>query len=294
MTGGDEGPDADALGAFRNHVLEQGRALYRDLPWRRVTEPYPVLVSEVMLQQTQVQRVDGRWQRWLERFPTIDALASAGSADVLDEWQGLGYNRRALSLWRMAQQVSAQGGVIPSEESVLVSLPGVGPATAAGVRAFAFDLPGVYLETNVRAVFLSAFFPEAHGVPDSELIRLVGATCPVDASDPRDDPRTWYWSLLDLGAHLKATGTNPSRRSRSYARQSRFEGSRRQKRAALVRLLLGARGGNGLSADALAEALSSSELAAGRGAVPPADVEEMLGELAREGFCTSDGPVWRV
>ena len=96
-----------ALEDFRALVLERGRELYRDLPWRRTRDPYAIWISEVMLQQTQTTRVDGRWQRWLERFPTVDALAAADAADVLDEWQGLGYNRRALSVLRAAQAVSA-------------------------------------------------------------------------------------------------------------------------------------------------------------------------------------------
>ena len=94
------------LASFRERVLERGRELYRDLPWRRSRDPYEVWISEVMLQQTQVSRVDGRWQRWIARFPTIDALAAASAAEVLEEWQGLGYNRRALSVWNAARQVS--------------------------------------------------------------------------------------------------------------------------------------------------------------------------------------------
>ena len=142
---------SEDLDAFRARVYLRGRELYRDLPWRRTRDAYAIWVSEAMLQQTQVSRVDGRWQRWLERFPSVAALAAASSADVLDEWQGLGYNRRALALWRAAGQiVSEHGGRMPIEERDLRALPGIGPATAAGVRAFAYDLPGVYLETRLR------------------------------------------------------------------------------------------------------------------------------------------------
>ena len=151
--------DVGTLGDFRSAVLLRGRELYRDLPWRRTRDPYAIWLSEVMLQQTQVSRVDGRWQRWLERFPSVDALAVADAADVLEEWQGMGYNRRALSLLRAAQVVANDGGVMPSDTNRLVALPGIGPATAAGIRAFAFDLPGVYLETNVRTVFLHELYP---------------------------------------------------------------------------------------------------------------------------------------
>ena len=277
------------LAAFRALVRERGLALYRDLPWRRTTDPYGILVSEVMLQQTQVARVDGRWQRWLERFPTVDALAAASTADVLEEWQGLGYNRRALALHAAALAVSEQGGRMPSDEAALRALPGVGPATAAGVRAFAFNLPGVYLETNVRAVFLHELFPGEEAVADRELVPLVKATCP-SGDDPSDTPRSWYYALLDYGAYLKRTVDNPSRRSAGHVKQSRFEGSRRQKRAELVRLLLAHP--EGADAELLCRELTELELEAGRDAVDADLVAELLSELAREGFCHSHESVW--
>lgn len=285
--------DDDALSAFRARVLAYGQKLYRDLPWRRTRDPYAIWISEVMLQQTQVSRVDGRWQHWLERFPSADALAAAQTADVLDEWQGMGYNRRALALLRAAQRVSEAGGVMPHEVADLVALPGIGPATAAGIRAFAFDLPGVYLETNVRTVFLHELYPDAVQVPDRELIPLVEATCPVDASNPADDPRSWYYALLDYGAHLKRTVPNPSRRSRTHVRQSRFEGSHRQKRAMVVRSLLAHRGEGAVVAD-IADELSAQELQAGRAPVDAATVLGILEELAGEGFCHQEGERWQA
>ncbi len=275
---------------FRALVLERGRELYRDLPWRRTRDPYAIWLSEVMLQQTQVSRVDGRWQRWLERFPDVTSLANAEVADVLEEWQGMGYNRRALALRSAAQQVADAGGEMPRDARELQALPGIGPATAAGIRAFAFNLPGVYLETNVRTVFLHELFPDAEDVPDSALAQLVEATCPPDDSNPSDDPRTWYYALLDYGAWLKRTIPNPSRRSRSHVRQSKFEGSRRQKRAALVRMLLEASQlGEGISAAAAARVLDEAELAAGRGEVGESMARELLEELAAEGFCRQVG-----
>jgi A/G-specific adenine glycosylase len=280
------------LSAFRELVLARGRELYRDLPWRRTRDPYAIWLSEVMLQQTQVSRVDGRWQRWLERFPTIDALAAAQTADVLDEWQGMGYNRRALALLRAAQELSEAGAPMPSEVKELVALPGIGPATAAGIRAFAFNLPSMYLETNVRTVLLHELYPDAVDVPDRELVPIVEATCPQDASDPTDDPRTWYYALLDYGAYIKKTVPNPSRRSRAHTRQSRFEGSRRQKRAELVRELLAHRGGGGLSVYELTEGLTTFEQRAGRDGVDERLVLGLLEELAREGFCHVEGGLW--
>ena len=284
-----------SLEDFRALVLERGRELYRDLPWRRTRDPYAIWISEVMLQQTQTTRVDGRWQRWLERFPSVDALAAADAADVLDEWQGLGYNRRALSVLRAAQAVSAAGGVMPDEAAALEALPGIGPATAAGIRAFAFDLPGVYLETNVRTVFLHELYPSAESVPDRELVPLVRDTCPPDASDPKDDPRTWYYALLDYGAYLKRTVPNPSRRSSGHTRQSRFEGSHRQKRAELLRVLLAHRGEpDGVRLETICEELASVEEKAGRRPISAPEVEALLDELSREGFCRPGEGAWHV
>ena len=295
MSVGSDCPSRD-LSGFRATVLARGAELYRDLPWRRTRDPYEIWISEVMLQQTQTTRVDGRWQRWLQRFPIVSALAAAEPAEVLEEWQGMGYNRRALALLRAAQAIVEGGGALPSDARALEALPGIGPATAAGIRAFAFDLPGVYLETNVRTVFLHELFPGEEGVSDRELVPLVRATCPADASDPDDDPRTWYYALLDYGAYLKRTVPNPSRRSSGHARQSRFEGSHRQKRAELVRILLAHRGDapGGVDLGTVAAELASAEEKAGRRGVKTADVQALLEELAREGFCREEAGGWRV
>lgn len=285
--------DANLL-AFRALVLERGRELYRDLPWRRTRDPYAIWISEVMLQQTQTSRVDGRWQRWLERFPTPVALAAAAPADVLDEWQGLGYNRRALALHRAAQAIVALGGELPAETKALEALPGIGPATAAGIRAFAFDLPSVYLETNVRSVLLHELFLAAESVPDRELVPILRATCPDDARDPADDPRTWYYALLDYGAYLKRSVPNPSRRSRGHARQSRFEGSHRQKRAELLRALLAHAPEGGAELDVLLAEVNAVEAAAKRPPLTEKNVRSLLKELESEGFCRLSAGRWTV
>ncbi len=295
------------LRAFVEFVAKKGRELYRDLPWRRTYDPYAIWISEVMLQQTQVSRVDGRWQRWLERFPTVDALAAAAPSDVLEEWQGLGYNRRALSVHRVAQAISEAGGVFPQDPKELVKLPGIGPATAAGIRAFAFNLHGVYLETNVRTVFLHELYPQAEGVPDSELVPLVELTCPasvVDAANAADadstendataelTPRSWYYALLDYGAYLKKTIPNPSRRSKSHVKQSRFEGSHRQKRAELLRVLLAHKDEGGAVFETLHQELCQIEVNAGRETLDEQVTLGLLEELAKEGFCQKNDEYW--
>lgn len=268
---------AMSLSDFRDLVWQKGLEYYRDLPWRRTTDPYEIWISEVMLQQTQVTRVDGRWQHWLERFPTVESLAKASKADVLEEWQGMGYNRRALALHKAAQMISAMPSGFPKDEKELQELPGIGPATAAGIRAFAFGLPSMYLETNVRAVFLHHLYPNEVGVADKRLVPLVRASC------ESDDPRGWYYALLDYGAWLKRSVPNPSRRSQGHVRQSGFEGSHRQKRAQVVRLLLGA-GPRGLNAARVAQELS----------IEYAEACDLLEELAQEDFCSRVGDTWRV
>ena len=216
---------------FRSMIRSEGVLRYRDLPWRRTRDPYIIWLSEVMLQQTQVPRVEARMPEWLDRFPTVQALARAAPSDVLDAWQGMGYNRRALALHRAAQCVVEDwDGEFPRETHDLVALPGIGPATAQGIRSFAFDLPGVYLETNVRTVFLHHFFPDVPAVPDRELVPLIQAACPAAPGaatdeiapfavplDDADTPRAWYYALLDYGAYLKKTLPNPSRRSAGYS-----------------------------------------------------------------------------
>ncbi|HSX00748.1 MAG TPA: hypothetical protein VLF67_00780, partial [Candidatus Saccharimonas sp.] len=205
----------------------------RDLPWRRAVTPYGVLVSEIMLQQTQVSRVLGRWEGWLTRWPGLAELAAAPVAEVLAQWQGMGYNRRALWLREAAGVVVREhGGELPRDPAELVRLPGVGPNTAGSIAAFAYEWPAVFIETNIRRVFLHECFGDREGVPDSELLPL------VEAALDRERPREWYWALMDYGADLAKRVPNPNRRSKHYNVQSRFEGSVRQVRGAVLRRLL--------------------------------------------------------
>lgn len=259
----------------------EGRRLYRDLPWRSIDDPYAVLVSEVMLQQTQVSRVEKYWDRFLKLFPTIDALASAETSLVLESWQGLGYNRRALMLKRCAEICSHEhAGKLPATYGELLRLPGIGKATAGGICAFAYREPAVYLETNVRTVFIHELFADREAVSDKEIEPLVERTCSLD------DPRGWYYALLDYGAHLKSITVNPSRRSRHHVVQSKFEGSRRQKRAELVRFMIANRSA---TFNELYEALVLFERIQGRPEPDLSLARSIVDDLVKEGFFSLEG-----
>ena len=209
----------------------------RTFPWRETRDPYAILVSELMLQQTQTERVVPKYLNWLETFPTAADLAAAPFPQVLAAWSGLGYNRRAGYLQSACRQVVEEwGGAFPRTAGELETLPGVGPYTARAVATFAFGQPEVFIETNIRSVYLFFFFSDQEKVSDSQLMPLIQATV------YHQDPRRWYYALMDYGARLKKSTANPNRQSRHYSRQSRFEGSLRQARGAIVRSL--SRGGN--------------------------------------------------
>jgi len=239
-------PDSPVIVSFREIVYAFYSENRRDLPWRRTLDPYRILVSEIMLQQTQVPRVIDKYEIFIARFPDMASLASASLADVLSIWQGLGYNRRALMLKKMAEEVVTRfGGVLPDDELNLMSLPGVGAYTASAVRAFSFNQPVILIETNVRSVFIHHFFHDREGVPDRDILPL------VEAALDREHPREWYSALMDYGSHLKSQVANPGRKSAHYTRQSRFEGSDRQLRGKILSLLVD---GEKLSMDAISSA----------------------------------------
>lgn len=221
------------LAAFRAAVLDYYQEYGRDLPWRRTRDPYRILVSEVMLQQTQVTRVLGKYDRFIAAFPDVCALGAAPTAVVLRTWQGLGYNRRALALHQSAQIIVAEHqGLVPRSLSGLRSLPGIGPATAGAIGVFAYDLPLPFIETNIRSAFLHFFFQGCNAVPDADILPLVALTL------DHDNPRDWYYALMDYGVWVKKTHHNPSRRSMHHTTQPAFAGSRRQLRAQILRVLL--------------------------------------------------------
>jgi A/G-specific adenine glycosylase len=221
---------AGGVEALQDAILEWYGRNGRDLPWRRTRDPYAILVSEVMLQQTQVARVEERYAIWLERWPTPAALAAAPAADVLRAWSGLGYNRRALNLQRAARRVVELGG-FPREISELERLPGIGPYTARALACFAFGAQVTAPDTNVRRV----------------LERALGTS---DVAPPAERAWEWNQALFDLGAQVCLArvprcarcplAARCPARGQTFAplrRQGRFEGSRRQRRAELVRAL---------------------------------------------------------
>ena len=212
------------LGYYRKH----GR---HDLPWRKRITPYRVLVSEIMLQQTQVPRVIEKYRSFLKLFPSFRVLARASTADVIKAWQGLGYNRRALALQRCAYAVVAHHhGKLPTDYETLLSLPGIGPYTARAVLAFAHDIPVAMIETNIRRVYLHHYFADQQGVADAKLLPLIERHVRQVGS-----ARIWQSALMDYGTHLATTVTNPNRRSKHYTRQAVFAGSLRQLRGSIVR-----------------------------------------------------------
>ncbi len=263
-----DGATPGAIALFREVILTHYRNYGRDLPWRRTTDPYRIIVAEMMLQQTQVDRVIPKYHAFLERFPDAAALARAPLKDVLAAWQGLGYNRRAIALQKTVQRITDEFcGTVPADIDTLATFPGIGRATASAVCAYAFNMPVVYIETNIRRIFIHFFFPDREGVPDAEVLPLVErALC-------RENPREWYNALMDYGTVLKQRTENPNRRSAAYAVQSRFAGSDRQIRGAILRSLLEQ---GSLDAATLAASLGAD---AGR-------VAKIVAALEREGFLT--------
>ena len=270
-----------SIGAFRKEIWTHYRRAGRtNLPWRHTRDPYAILVSEVMLQQTQVVRVAEYYKRFLKRFPSFRALARAKTSDVLAAWQGLGYNRRAMFLKRTAEIIAKDfDGRLPNNREALESLPGIGRGTSGSLMAFAFNQPVVFIETNIRRVFIHFFFARRRKVTDAELTRY------IESSVDKKNPREWYWALMDYGAAMKDGGaemptvpvakkiTNPNRRSAHYKKQSAFAGSDRELRGKILRSTLAAEK-HKMSAKALFEELD----------VSPIRFKKIISGLEKEGF----------
>jgi A/G-specific adenine glycosylase len=211
------------LREIKTFYKKEGRS---HLPWRQTRDPYKILVSEVMLQQTQVDRVIPFYSRFIKKFPTPKALSKAKLSEVLREWQGLGYNRRAKFLWETSKIISKEGF---SDKK----LPGIGPYTRGAISVFAYNQPEVFIETNIRTVFIYFCFNK-ESVSDKEILPLVAEGLKKSKMQPRD----FYAALMDYGTFLKRSGVKVNSRSKHYTKQSKFEGSARQLRGAILRELL--------------------------------------------------------
>ena len=228
----DDGQIKDFQAIVREHYHENGR---HDLPWRQSLsdgrfDPYRILVSELMLQQTQVSRVIPKYNVFLRRFPDVHELARVELGEVLRAWSGLGYNRRAKYLHQAAKALAQQSG-FPTTEEELTALPGVGPNTAGAILTYAYNQPALFIETNIRTVYIHHFFHNEQGIADSTIRRYLEKT--LDSEQPRE----WYWALMDYGSYLKREVGNLNMLSKDYTKQSKFEGSRRQIRGQILRLL---------------------------------------------------------
>ena len=226
---------------FRQLVRDYYHAHGRhDLPWRQPEasgefSSYKIMVSEIMLQQTQVARVVEKYQQFLELFPSVDALAAADLGDVLRAWSGLGYNRRAKFLHQAAQKVVNDfDNVYPQTPEQLITLPGIGKNTAGAILVYAFNKPVLFVETNIRTVYIHHFFDDQNAVDDKNILNMLSITL------DEDNPREWYWALMDYGSYLKQSGIRRNHQSKHYTKQSQFEGSKRQVRGEVLRALAAA------------------------------------------------------
>lgn len=257
--------------AFRKKIYTYYRKYGRDLPWRKTLNPYHILVSEIMLQQTQVERVLEKYDEFIKAFPDFPSLARASLRKLITVWQGMGYNRRALALRSLAQTLmNEHHGKLPSDPEDLIALPGIGRYTAGAVAAFAFNQPVLFIDTNIRRVFIHTFLHDQENIKDEDILPLIQQT--IDASDPR----TWYNALMDYGAMLKREQINPNRRSAHYQRQSPFENSNRQIRGRILKVLVEE------------SPLTRSQIMKKSG-MDPERVKLNLVELSNEGFIKKQG-----
>jgi A/G-specific adenine glycosylase len=222
----------NTITSFQHFIWDYYKTYGRPFAWRNVDTPYYVVVSEIMLQQTQTYRVEPKFDQFIAVFPDFKTLADAPLRMVLAAWQGLGYNRRGKYLQQIAQKIVYDfDDQLPNDPDILITFPGIGKATAASICAFAFNNATVFIETNIRAVYIQSFFKNKTDVHDKELVPLIEQTL------DHENPREWYYALMDYGVWLKKTLPNPSRKSRHHTKQSKFEGSDRQIRGMVIKLL---------------------------------------------------------
>lgn len=217
---------------FQSMIWEFYRQYGRSFAWRNIDNPYYVMVSEIMLQQTQTDRVIAKYEQFIQAFATVACLAKADLREVLGVWQGLGYNRRGKALWDNARRLMQEfNGIVPDDPAILETFASIGPNTAGSITTFAFNKPVLFIETNIRTVYLHTFFKGQENVHDKQLMPFIEQTL------DKGNPRAWYYALMDYGVHLKKLFANPSRSSAHYAVQSKFQGSDRQIRGRIIKEL---------------------------------------------------------
>ncbi len=259
----------EVINSFQNFIYEYFTNHKRKFPFRENITPYNVLVSEIMLQQTQTERVSEKFLKFTEKFPNFLTLSQAPLDVILREWKGLGYNRRAVALKKIAEIVIRDyNGELPDSKEILESFPQIGHNTASSIITFAFNKPTAFIETNVRRVYIYFFFPKKINVHDKEILPIVKLT--VDKNNPRE----WYYALMDYGVMLKRTHPELNKKSVHYRKQAPFKGSSRQIRGKLLKMLIDAKTLDILEIQKRIKINDSKRL------------EKILYQLEKEGFIT--------
>jgi A/G-specific adenine glycosylase len=261
-----EGLSQKVVRTFQNIIYSYFKQYGREFPFRKEISPYNVVISEMMLQQTQTNRVAEKFQQFIRAFPDFQALANAPLNEVLKIWQGLGYNRRAIALKTIAEKITSEfGGVLPADVEVLKTFPQIGHNTASSIVAFAFNIPTFFVEVNIRRVYIYFFFPGKFSVQDNLIMQIVRKTL------DRSKVRKWYYALMDYGVMLKKTHPELMKRSAHYRKQSKFKGSTREIRGNILKLLIENK------------SLMESELMK-KLKIDPEILSEILNLLIKEGF----------
>ncbi len=227
------GINDEIITIFQRLIYEYYNKFGRDFPFRQQINPYYVLVSEIMLQQTQTNRVSLKFLEFIKRFPDFESLARANNNEILETWQGLGYNRRAIALKKIANIIIQEyNGELPNSIDILKSFPQIGHNTASSILTFAYNRPTFFIETNIRRVYIYYFFPGRTEIDDKEILEILKKT--IDAKNPRE----WYYALMDYGVMLKKNHPDLYKRSKHYKKQPKFKGSDREIRGQILKLLI--------------------------------------------------------
>jgi A/G-specific adenine glycosylase len=267
----------EVIDRFKGIVYSFYKQHGRNLPFRENITPYKVLVSEIMLQQTQTGRVSEKFLNFVEKFPDFLTLSKAPLENVLEMWQGLGYNRRAIALKKISEIViNNYKGILPNSTEILKSFPQIGDNSASSIVTFAFNKPTVFIETNVRRVYIYFFFHAKNKIPDKAIYPIVEKT--VDKRNPRE----WYYALMDYGVMLKKLYPDLNKRSAHYRKQTPFKGSNRQIRGELLKLLI------------KHKILKMSDIEKNLKSVLKKKLMTILSQLEKEGFLEINGETVQI